>query len=486
MLYNRINKLAGPQAVWLALAVGACTGGGAGRHGVEAGTAVGDITPRFEVYSDLDGNARHDPGEPFEDTDGDGELDTLWMGGFGPRHPTGVHDPLTVRTVALRVGGELFTLTAIDALGVSTGRIDAVRQGAYRRLRGRFDLEPGHMIVASTHTHQAPDTIGIFGPDTFTPGWDPAYLDLVVEEAVDSIATAVEVLEPAELVVTSARVGAGVVRDTIPPAILDPYVGIIQARRPDGGAALATLVSAACHPEAAWNQNTLISADFPHVLRKSLEEDFGGTALFFSADLGLMQTPEKIAPAGFGRVEAVGKAYADAVAGALEAAVPAEPGGLAPVFRAEAVTLPLEHAELYLAIHEEVAEGYLDSIYQSDQEPCAQAYGCFDAPVTVLRLGEVMTLVALPGEITPELVVGGITRPPDSSGPYPDAPPEPALADHLTTAHRFLIGLAGAELGYIYPRMTYDPDSYYSYRHGPGPSLAAHLMPAVAAMLDTL
>jgi hypothetical protein len=142
--------------------------------------------------------------------------------------------------------------------------------------------------------------------------------------------------------------------------------------------------------------------------------------------------------------------------------------------------------ELYLAIHEEIAEGYLESIYQSLEPPCAEAYACFDAPIKSLRLGEELTLVTIPGEITPELVVGGITRPVDSTGPYPDAPAEPVLADHLATRYRFLIGLAGAEMGYIYPKMTYDPDKTYSYRHGPGPSLAEHLMPALVDMLDAL
>lgn len=482
MLFRNINGLYLAQVAWL-LAPPAC-GGDAGRT-VGAGAAVRVITPSFESYSDLNNNGRHDPDEPFDDADGDGELDTLWLGGFGPRHPTGVHDPLTVRTLALRIDEALFTLTAVDALGLSTGRIQAIRAGAHHRLQGRPGLSPERMIVASTHTHQAPDTIGIFGPDSFTPGWDPAYLDLVVAEGVESIVEAVEALAPAELVIASAQVGEGVVRDTVAPDILDPRVGILQARTP-GGDALATLVSAACHPEAAWMDNTLISADFPHVLRESLELAYGGTAIFFAADLGLMQTPEEIGAAGFERAAAVGRAYAEAVTGALTAAEPADSDRLAPVFRSRDITLPLEHAELYLAIHEEVAEGYLDSIYQSLEPPCADAYACFDAPVKVLRLGELLTLVTVPGEITPELVVGGITRPEDSTGPYPDAPAEPVLADHLATSHLFLIGLAEAEMGYIYPKMTYDPDTTYSYRHGPGPSLASHLMPALAELLDSL
>jgi hypothetical protein len=54
---------------------------------------------------------------------------------------------------------------------------------------------------------------------------------------------------------------------------------------------IATVVNYASHPEALGSDNTLITSDFPHYMRTALEERFGSTALYVSADLGVLQGP---------------------------------------------------------------------------------------------------------------------------------------------------------------------------------------------------
>ncbi len=472
----KLVALLGPLGLW---------GAGCGepnRETFRAGAAVRDITPSFEVFVDENQNRKYDEGEPFEDDNGNGRFDSLWLPG---RHPTEVHDPLWARSVALDFGGLVFTLTAVDSLGISAKRIDDMKREALELLGPQAGLSPERMVVASTHTHLAPDTIGIFGGGPFTPGWDEGYLQLVVGQGALSIREAVERLEPAELVVASARAGEGFVRDTTQPEIIDPYVGIIQARRP-GGEALATLASIANHPEAAVAGNTLVSSDYPHFLRENLEEEFGGVAVHFSSDLGLMQTPAELGNEGIERARLVGEAYAGRVIDALSGCQPVPADSLSVEYESSTITAPLEHLEMYLAIESEIAEGYRDYVYHSESGPCAGSYGCFDMPVLVLELGGVLTLLTVPGEVTPELIIGGITSPPGYEGPYPDALPEPVLVDHLDTTHRFLIGLAGAEIGYIYPRMTYDPENCDHQLNGPGPSVALLLMTGLIEMLDRL
>ena len=446
-----------------------------------AGAAQADITPRFEPYQDANGNLRYDQGEPFEDADGDGKIKTLWLGGFGPRQPTGVHDPLSARTVVFSAGGELFSLTALDALGASTGRMDAIRARA-AELLGEHAFPTERMIIASTHTHQAPDSIGIFAPESLQKGWDPEYLDLLVVRAAESIRDARLRLRPAR-VRAAAAAAPELVRDTIPPEVREADLVALQFLGQDGEA-IATLISISNHPEAAWNQNTLISADYPAVLREKIEERFGGLALFFAGALGLMQTPAEIAPAGFERVEAVGDAYARKAIAALENQAGKEITALR--WKIGTATAPLEHLELRLAVEANIAEGYWPYLYQSEQEPCASAYGCFDLPLWVLVFGERITLLTAPGELVPELLRGGISRPPDSTGPFPDAPFEPVLADHLATPLVLPIGLCGAEIGYIYPKIEYDPAAYYSYSHSAGPSVGGAITGALCALLDGL
>jgi hypothetical protein len=451
-----------------------------------AGAAIADVTPWFEPFVDENQNRVFDAGESFDDLDGDGQLDTLWIGGFGDRQPTGVHDALWARTVALKLSSGTYSFTSIDTLGLSTGRMDAARLKAWRELMDMgIELPIGNMVIASTHSHQTPDTIGIFGPDLITPGWDADYLDLVVERTAASIVEAASRLEPVRLVITTVEAGEGYVVDLRPPDIIDPAVGILQARTPEGRV-VATLASIANHPEAVFGRSLEISSDFPHYFRQRVENRLGGIAIYFSADLGMMQSPAKIGEPGYERARVVGEAYADLVSDAAEGADPYPAADLAARSLSDTVTVGLSSLELRWAVDLDVLEGLKDYIYDSDQPPCAESYGCFDVPVFMLRLGDVLTLVTIPGEMTPELVVGGIVRPPDCTGPFPDAPAEPVLMDHLGTGHRFLMGLAQAEMGYIYPKMTYDPDRSSAYGNSAGPDTAMQVMTGMVEMLDRL
>ena len=465
-------------AVLLTLAAAAC-GPCGGPVGLFAGAAVADISPTFEPYLDENDDHNWDAGEAFEDLDGDGELDSLWIGGFGKRNPTGVHDPLEARAVALSVDGQVFVLCALDTLGLSLGRIEAIQQRVLAVADPALGLAAERIIVASTHTHAGPDTIGVFGPESLEPGWDEAYLDVVVAGAVSASLLATNQLEPVELVVTHAEAGEGFVEDSYAPEIIDPYVGIVQLRKPDGEA-VATLTSISNHPETAWSSNTLISADFPAVLRERLEGEFGGVAVHFSGALGLMQTPADMPERDFERQLKLGGMYADRIEAALSSVVAVDPNGLGLAYGHRALTLALQNFELHVAILTETAEGYLAYLSEGGGE-CE--LGCLDVPVSVLRLGDALTLVTIPGEATPELILGGIASPPGYGGPYPDAPIEPHLMEQIETEERFVIGLAFAEVGYLYPKRTYWPDEFYSQRHGPGPDVAMQFMTQLVGLV---
>ncbi len=454
---------------------------------VRVGVGQRPVTPEFEPYQDLDDNLRWDPGEPFDDKNDNGVLDTLWMGGMGPRQPTGVLDDLWARAVAFDFGGKAVVLVAVDTLGVSMRRANAIRRRVRKQAPSGLDVSEARIVVAATHTHSGPDSIGIFGPDDLVAAWDRAYLDFLEDQAVAAALEALGSLREARLFYAQAECGAACVVDTDPPEHTDPVVGVLQARGADGSEVIATLVSIANHPEALWGRNTLISSDFPHVLRERLEGALGGMAVYVSAAEGLMQTPARDVPAGQARMEHIGNLYADAVLAALAGAVEVPPG--APVTFGHA-TIPtrLDNVSLYLAVQLEIAEGYKEYLYWIEDDPMCGDLGCLDVPTSVLRLGDVVTLVAFPGEVVPELVTGEITTPWEL-GPalvFPDAPHEPALLDHLATSGRFVVGLANAEVGYIYPKCTHAPAEVWSQTHGGGPDVAMSLMTGLASLLDAV
>ena len=81
--------------------------------------------------------------------------------------------------------------------------------------------------------------------------------------------------------------------------------------------------------------------------------------------------------------------------------------------------------------------------------------------VGMLEVGPVPFLL-VPGEIYPEIVVGGIEAPPgqDFSLPPQEVPPlEKAFGGRI----RFLIGLANDEIGYLIPKSQWDQDAPYTY-----------------------
>jgi len=259
---------------------------------------------------------------------------------------------------------------------------------------------------------------------------------------------------------------------------------LIQARTAEGEV-IATLMSIANHPEACWGKNTLISSDYVHFLRESLETEAGGMALFFAGALGLMQTPAALGEAGFGRAQLIGEAYAQRVLAALAEAQEVETAGLESHHARLRIPVVLQNPELYIGVAADIAEGYSEYLYRTEAPPC-DFFGCLDLPVFLWRLGDLLTLMTFPGELTPELIVGGIVSPPDYQGPYPDAPLEPVALDQIETPFRFVVGLADSATGYYFPKKTFDLNATWSQRHGAGPDAAMTLMTAVTGGLSDL
>ena len=86
------------------------------------------------------------------------DLSHAWLAGFARgRAATAIVDPPMVRSIALASpGGEAWVLTAVDCIGLP-----------------RVPGPHGRHIVAATHTHHVPDTIGLWGPDEDASGVDP-------------------------------------------------------------------------------------------------------------------------------------------------------------------------------------------------------------------------------------------------------------------------------------------------------------------------
>ena len=83
--------------------------------------------------------------------------------------------------------------------------------------------------------------------------------------------------------------------------------------------------------------------------------------------------------------------------------------------------------------------------------------------VGYLKLGA-LDVALLPGEIYPELVVGGVPNPAEAGADFPEAPIEPLIYAGLKNKHKMLIGLANDELGYFIPKRQWDVKHPFCYK----------------------
>lgn len=471
-----------------------------------AGAAVVDLTPQDlkegPSFQDANGDAIYDDrdGDTFVDANGNGELDAVWIAGFDSARPAvGVHDPIEGRVLALRQNETTVVWIAVDFIGFFYDYVEAIRAKLDPALSDQVDL----LLLSSTHTHEAPDTIGIWGTDMTTSGVDLDYLDWVNDQLAQAVSDAVAALEEAHVTFgdiqvqdpdgsTDAYVGDG--RD---PNILDLTMRVMRFARPGSDETIASVVNFASHAEFTGSENNWISGDYPHYLREAVEsgdttgiQGIGGVCVFVNGDLGGQIGPSHVTPldrdgqphpdAGFDKARAVGEAYAAFALKALQpeqGAVTVERPPL--FFRTRRIYANVDNllyqAAWRLGIFNRTLHNF-DPEAAIDAENTPQIF----TELVYMRLGPA-SFISIPGELHPELYVGGYdgscsgARPLiDPNNPNPpdlsQAPAGPYLRDLLQadgSQFQWVLGLTQDELGYIMPDYNFILDPVNAYLEEP-------------------
>ena len=222
------------------------------------GFAKMTITPQItDTWNDFNGNAKYEPdqGETYNDVNGNNKFDPVWIAGFHNRRPAqGGHDELWARGMVIDDGATRVAIASIDAVGFIYDDAVDIRKEVKK------NIGCDYTIISSTHVHQAPDLIGIWGPSYFKSRVDKKYMQYVKKQTIAAIATAVKSLTPAKLRIGQDLKGAiPFVVDSRDPQELDPGIRIIQAIARDSEKTLGSLISWSNHPETLWSKNLLIS-----------------------------------------------------------------------------------------------------------------------------------------------------------------------------------------------------------------------------------
>ncbi len=437
-----------------------------------AGFAEVEITPSVpDRWVDVDGDAVFDPDiDTWTDGNGNGRFDAVYMAGFHQGRVAGsVHDPLLAVAAVFDDGQQRVGIVTADVVGLSHEFADAVRAAAM----GPLGLD--YVLVHATHNHEGPDTQGLWGRSRFRSGVDPDYIITLREQMVAALGVAVGALEPARIEVADIqgkdrRFGTV---DTRPPRVIDDGLRVAVVRGGDGRV-LGSLVNFGNHVELLWDRNVALTADVAGYARRGVSDGLdydgdlfrqglGGTTVWLTGNIGglittLPETPVQdvrdsavYAAPSFEKARAQGYAIAEAV---LDAAASGEmrdatSGGIR-VHRRDLV-VPIDNLPLVLAS----ALGVLDRDWSF-------SWGFeTESEAALLEIGA-LWIACVPGELYPELAVGGIERAP--GGDFDSAPVEiPPLRPEMRGRVNMMVNLANDTLGYIIPKSEWDDEAPWIY-----------------------
>lgn len=478
-----------------------CAGAGDGVLQVGGGARV--FTPTItETFTDEDGDGEWQDTEPYVDANGNGEFDAFWLFGGG-RAANAVETDLEARAVAFRQGDTLAVIVYCDAIGLLVGDIDGIRNDP--RLAA---LGIDHVIVGATHGHDSVDTIGLWGPRALVTGYNPAFNARLRDGAVGAIQDAVAALAPAQLQIAKTLVLNDPAdpqsrtdrwnQDIRFPKIFDPTLTVARFVRADAPTTtIATVVNWANHPEVSTFglDNLKISSHFIHWLRVGLENGIpantytgqteaipgvGGITVYVQGALGgQVGSLRTTAPLGFDGqpVDNDQGHLFERVLGTNLARRALEILATASETVSE---LPLSYRTA--AFHARMENGGFQAAFLIDllaphplvgYDPARQiAPGnepWLPLRATYLQVGP-LALITSPGELHPELWVGGYDGSWSWGWPLNDAqlpnapdlnsaPPPPYLRDLMLAnpgvEYPMLAGLAQDYIGYIVPAYNY-------------------------------
>lgn len=445
-----------------------------------------------EIYDDANGNGRYDAGESFDDHPGNealdagssGKYDGIYMAGFGAdRVAKGCHDDLWARVLVLDDGTTRVAFVSVDLIG-------ELKFGSYygfAHAEAMLGADHGvtHFIYSSTHNHEGPDALGLWGPDTVVDGKFPMYMSFVDRQVARGITDAVASLADVGRVRVMATdpegspelVGMQVRTGCRPPFVFDDEIRALAFEAP-GGDVIATFINWSTHPESLESDNEHVSSDFVHYLRDEVEGALGGTAVYVTADMGATEIVgdtcvggatarnpdgsnefDDRSDLGFARTERIGRLVGGVVArelGAAESIDVAEIDIVGATYRFAASNMTFE-------LGRELGILDLDpDIY--DPALCPGADGlCGPAEQYAITLrdgaGEPQVqMVTVPGEVFPELYLGVQShRRTDCPEADTGLPSEPSIRDAMTAPYRMVIGMSPDEIGYIVPQYDYYP-----------------------------
>lgn len=475
------------------------------------GAAKKSITPTIEAWTDLDGNGIQNGEEPFEDLNGNDQWDGIWLAGFGMgRAATDVHDNVWARAISMRRGDLRIGMVALDLIGFWYHDSIAIRVAAKDA-----GLEFDHIVIASTHQHEGPDTMGLWGKDPSMSGYDPNYIDFIREQAVEALREAATSERQASVDYTHVE-ARHLIHDSRLPEVVDPTIHALRFVA-DNDDVISTAVIWGNHPEALGSENTLLTSDYPHYIRATLEEAYeNSVSVFFSGLLGGLMTTIGIVgcpdldgietcPQGtFERAEYVGVSVAQQIIESFESGTVVSESTPDLSCIRNSFLAPLSNDVFVYGFKIGLLErdGYLledgtrvesAKLSEVDLASILSDFG-LGTEVSSVVIGP-LEIASVPGELYPELFLttpdgGSYVESPENADFF-GAQAEPPIQQLMRSDKaQAIINNSSDALGYIIPKAQFDysppyayaPDGQYGEQNSTGEELAGTIAEAFEHM----
>jgi hypothetical protein len=323
-----------------------------------------------------------------------------------------VHDDLWARVLVLDDGNVRMAVVSCDLVGLTNQRV--------RKIRDRIRSVPKeNVLIACTHVHSGPDTMGLWGRNFAVSGIDPLYMERLADRIAAAVDAAAAALEPAKVSAAASEVPDGLVHNSREP-LQDKQLTSVRVTAADGRT-ISTLIHYGGHPEV--NKSKALTSDYVGYVRDAVEKQFGGVAIYLNGALGGMVTP-KVSGHTLEEMERVGVGV-----GRVATATTAEAGPVAAVplrIQRRDVKIPLENNGFKILIGGKVLDG-------------ETVDGMIPTEVWRIDLGP-MTWITIPGEILPK--------------------PALALKSKMPGIHPIIIALGNDEVGYILDPEDFDAKRY--------------------------
>ena len=379
----------------------------------------------------------------------------VYLAGFGNnRRATTVHDDLYARALAIKDGEKTIVLVALDLIGFFRPDVQDVIQRIKTSEFFKNSEVSLEIIIASTHTHHGPDTMGLWGPDQKTRGVDAEYLADIKIKIADVILASLSDPQPASVKWASVHV-PGLSANFRNPEIVDDVLTLAKFLAEDGKP-LAALFNFPCHPEVLWTDNPNITSDYVGYLRDEVENRTGAPCIFFAGALGGMLSPD-VKDHSFEEAEFMGKKLAEE--------------GLASLSKVESQTsnVSIEKKEIKAKLTNIL---YKLAFGRKLLPDVRDKNGYITSEVNLIKLGG-LWLATVPGELLPKLGL--------------------SLKAQLLEAGASvagIVGLANDELGYIlpvedfkYPWNPFKPGKHYEETNSIGKEIAPKVMDALKELM---